>query len=229
MRYGKMSAVAVVALGAVFPLVADDISATSDTFMFSLRTSGGTMNMAELSAWPITYKAGDIITLISPSGVSTTPVDGVTTAGATDLSSSSLDEDGVWTLRNSNGGMASIGVTWGTNGESLSETDADGNVVLFTVGDGPDRKLKKSEVPPVAYSGDDWAGDLSKAAMVTFTPPEGSGLEATTWGDLSGGNGARTFTFNARGVWTVTLKFADNTTCTAQIDIQTAGFMLIVK
>ena len=67
------------------------------------------------------------------------------------------------------------------------------------------------------------------AATVTFTPPEGSGLEATTWDDLPGGNGARAFTFNARGVWTVTLTFADNTTRTAQIDIQTAGFVLIVK
>ena len=84
-------------------------------------------------------------------------------------------------------------------------------------------------MPPVAYSGDDWAGDLSKAATVTFTPPEGSGLEATTWNKANPGTGAAAFTFNAKGVWTVTLTFADNTTRTAQIDIQTAGFMLIVR
>ena len=72
-----------------------------------------------------------------------------------------------------------------------------------------------------------WVGDLSKAATVTFTPPEGSGLEATTWNKT--GNGAGAFTFNARGVWTVALTFADNTTRTAQIDIQTAGFVLVVK
>ena len=75
----------------------------------------------------------------------------------------------------------------------------------------------------------DWHGDLSKAATVTFTPPEGSGLEATTWDDLPGGNGARAFTFNARGVWTVELKFADNTTRTAHINIQASGLIIIVK
>ena len=227
MKYGKMPVMAVIALGAVFPLAADDISATSAPFRFSLRTSGGAMNMTELVTWPVTYKAGDTITLVSPSGVSTTPVDGVTTAGATDLAGSSLDEDGVWTLRNSSGGKALLGVTWGTNGESLSETDAEGNVILFTVGEGPDRKLKKREAPPVAYSGDDWAGDLTKAATVTFTPPEGSGLETTTWNRT--GKGAESFTFNATGVWTVSFTFADSNTRTAHIDIQTAGFVLIVK
>jgi hypothetical protein len=70
-------------------------------------------------------------------------------------------------------------------------------------------------------------GDLSKAATVTFTPPEGSGLEETIWNKT--GRSAETFTFNRKGVWTVTLTFADNTTRTAQINIQTAGFVLIVK
>ncbi len=92
---------------------------------------------------------------------------------------------------------------------------------------GPDRKLTKREVPPVAYSGDDWKGDLTKASTITFTPPEGSGLEATTWNKT--GTGAQSFTFNAKGVWTITLTFADNTTRTAQINIQTAGFVLVVK
>ena len=100
-------------------------------------------------------------------------------------------------------------------------------VWLETVDEGPDRKLKNSEMPPVAYSGDDWKGDFSKAATVTFTPPDGSGLAATTWNRT--GKGAEPFTFNAKGVWTVTLKFADNTTRTAHIDIQAAGLTLIFK
>ena len=95
------------------------------------------------------------------------------------------------------------------------------------MGEGPDRKLKNSETPPVAYSGDDWKGDLTKAATITFTPPDGSGLAATTWNRT--GKGAEPFTFNAKGVWTVTLKFADNTTRTAHIDIQSSGLMIIVK
>ena len=70
-------------------------------------------------------------------------------------------------------------------------------------------------------------GDLSKAATVTFTPPDGSGLAATTWNRT--GKGAEPFTFNAKGVWTVTLKFANTTTRTAHIDIQAAGLTLIFK
>ena len=93
--------------------------------------------------------------------------------------------------------------------------------------EGPNRKLKKREAPPVAYSGDDWAGDLSKAATVTFTPPEGSGLEATTWNRT--GEGAESFTFNAKGVWMVTLTFADSTTRTALIDMQTSGLLIVVR
>ena len=85
----------------------------------------------------------------------------------------------------------------------------------------------RREAPLVAYSGDDWHGDLSKASTITFTPPEGSELAATTWNKT--GRGASAFTFNKNGVWTVTLKFADNTTRTAQIDIQASGFILIVK
>ena len=117
------------------------------------------------------------------------------------------------------------------DGGTLAETSAGTGFIADAAQTGPDRKLKKSEVPPVAYSGDDWAAVATSAtlpaATVTFTPPEGSGLEMTTWSKT--GNGAGAFTFNAKGVWTVTLTFADNTTRTAQIDIQTAGFMIIVK
>ena len=100
-------------------------------------------------------------------------------------------------------------------------------MALDTLAEGPHRKLKKSEVPPVAYSGDDWAGDLSKAATVMFTPPEVSGLETTTWNKT--GKGAEAFTFNAKGDWTVTLAFADGTTKTATVTIKSTGFTLVVR
>ena len=66
-------------------------------------------------------------------------------------------------------------------------------------------------------------------AAVRFDPPADSGLEATTWNDISGGNGARAFTFSKPGVWTVTLTFADTTTETATITIVTGGFMLMFR
>ena len=43
------------------------------------------------------------------------------------------------------------------------------------------------------------------------------------------GKRAESFKFNANGVWTVTLKFANNTTRTAHVDIQAVGLTLIVK
>ena len=85
----------------------------------------------------------------------------------------------------------------------------------------------RREAPLVAYSGDDWHGDLSKASTITFTPPEGSELAATTWNKT--GRGASAFMFNKKGVWTVELKFADNTTRTALIEIPVTGLTLVVK
>ena len=98
---------------------------------------------------------------------------------------------------------------------------------MDTIGEGPDRKLKKREAPPAAYSGDDWAGDLSKAATLTFTPPDGGEAQTPTLDPT--GTGVKSFTFDKPGNWTVTLTFADGTTKTAIVTIQTAGFMLIVR
>ena len=204
------------------------IRVTSEAVTFKLRTGDGTaaMSSADLAAWPVTYRAGETVTLTSPAGASTTPVSGAVANGTTELAGA-FNADGVWRLANSNGGSALVGVAWETFGSPWREASADASCRMHTEGEGPDRKLKKREVPPVAYSGDDWKGDLTKAATVTFTPPEGSGLAATTWNKT--GKGAEPFTFNAKGVWTVTLKFADNTTRTAHIDIQAAGLTLIFK
>ena len=204
------------------------IRVTSDTVTFKLRTGDGTAAVAstDLAAWPVTYRTGETVTLTSPAGASTTPVSGAAANGTTELAGA-FNADGVWRLANSNGGSALVGVAWETFGASWREASADASCRMHTEGEGPDRKLKKSETLPVAYSGDNWKGDLSKAATVTFTPPEGSGLEETIWNKT--GRSASAFTFNKKGVWTVTLKFADNTTRTAHIDIQATGLMVIIK
>lgn len=204
------------------------IRVTSEAVTFKLRTGDGTaaMSSTDLAAWPVTYRAGETVTLTSPSGASTTPVSGAAANGTTELAGA-FNADGVWRLANSNGGSALVGVAWGSFDSQWREASADASCRMHTEGEGPDRKLKRSETPPVAYSGDDWKSDLTKASTITFTPPEDSGLEPTTWNKT--GTGAQSFTFNAKGVWTVTLTFADNTTRTAHINIQTAGFVLIVK
>ncbi len=220
---------AAVTAGATLPLSADDTPVTSSAQTFALYTSAAATPSYALtsgalsSPFNITYREGETVSVTSPNGV-TTALSG---SGGTIVYVPA--SGGLWKFTNSNGETAFVGVDWSVHDDAPASVADTASFAGDTIDEGPNRKLKKSETPPVAYSGDDWAGDLSKAATVTFTPPEGSGLEATTWGDLSGGNGARAFTFDAAGIWTVTLTFADGTTRTAQINIQNAGFIIIFK
>lgn len=288
----------ILAAGAVLPLLAADtpLAETSAAFTYTIDTRPSpraVKTAAELAGiadgtWKATRRAGETVTLVSPSGARTTLAAAGSAAADTILP---LNAGGVWTVENSAQGKAVFTVRRsldGTLGDGTAASPAklaDGDELIdcgagagytFTLDgadgllsrlavppgfrieeadggawrlaasadgsqyaweetayradsaqEGPNRKLKKREAPPVAYSGDDWAGDLSKAATVTFTPPEGSGLEATTWNRT--GEGAESFTFNAKGVWMVTLTFADSTTRTALIDIQTSGLFIVVR
>ena len=208
-----------------------DFRVTSDAVAINLHTDDAALRFssAELAAKQVTYRAGETVTLTAPDGTTATVVADAAAAGGATLAvgAGGLSSDGLWRLDNSNGSVAFVGVAWETFGAAWRQAGDGRSMALDTLAEGPDRKLKKSEVPPVAYSGDDWAGDLSKAATITFTPPEGAGLGATTWNKT--GKGAEAFTFNAKGDWTVTLAFADGTTKTATITIEFAGFMLIVR
>ena len=215
------------------PLLAETESATTFRAWYREDATYAVMSAAELSSlMPTTYAAGETVTATSPSGVATAVVSSPASDGTVDLPQGAggpVNAGGVWHLANSNGAHARIGIAWAVfdDGGTLAETSAGTGFIADAAQTGPDRKLKKNEVPPVAYSGDNWAGDLSKAATITFTPPEGSGLEATTWDRT--GTGAETFTFNEKGIWMVTLAFAGGTTHTAQIDIQAAGFVFVVR
>lgn len=230
----------VVATSATLPAAAEDGTLLAETgnattFRAWYREDAtyAVMSATELSSlMPATYAAGETVTATSSSGVATAVVSSPASDGTVDLPQGAggpINAGGIWSLTNSNGAQARIGIAWAVfdDGGTLAETAAGTGFIVDASQTGPDRKLKKSGVPLVAYSGDDWSGDLSKAATITFTPPADSGLEATVWNKT--GDGATAFTFNARGVWTVALTFADGTARTSQIDIQTAGFMLIVK
>ena len=219
--------VAAVVAGVALTSLADVETVTSQATTFKFYGNPervySLVSAAELAAWPVTWRAGETVVATAMDGAETT------LSGGADATSASLpSQGGVWTLVNSVEGTARVGVPWAVfNDGGTYGASATAGFVADMVQSGPDRKLMRREAPLVAYSGDDWHGDLSKASTITFTPPEGSGLEATTWNKT--GTGAQSFTFNAKGVWTVTLTFADNTTRTAHINIQTAGFVLIVK
>lgn len=92
--------------------------------------------------------------------------------------------------------------------------------------EGPNRAMRRENVLPVAYTGDNWIGNAAKASTVTFTPPEGSGLEPTTL-NLTG-TGTRSFDFEKTGAWTVMLTMADGKTLTSKINI-IGGMTVILK
>ena len=208
-----------------------DFRVTSDAVAIALHTDDAALRFssAELAAKQVTYRAGETVTLTAPDGTTATVVADAAAAGGATLAvgAGGLASDGLWRLDNSNGSVAFVGVAWETFDAAWRQAGDGLTMALDTLAEGPDRKLKKREVPPVAYSGDDWAGDLSKASTITFTPPEGSGLETTTWNKT--GDGAEAFTFGTTGDWTVTLTFADGTEKTATVTIESAGFMLTVR
>ena len=177
---------------------------------------------------PVFYREGETVTATAWDEAAKTLVADASDAGTMALGSAALDAGGVWTLANSGQGTAFVGVAWSVYGDG-GMLAADGPVsgyVVDTMQDGPDRKLWDRNAPPVAYSGDNWAGDISKAATVTFTPPTGSGLEPTTWNDLSGGSGVRAFAFSKPGKWTVLMTFADGTTREATVKV-VGGFIMV--
>lgn len=215
------------------PEAAADFRVTSDAVAINLHTDDAALHFSsvELAAKQVTYRAGETVTLTAPDGTTATVVADAAAAGGVTLAvgAGGLSSDCLWRLDNSNGSVAFVGVAWETFDAAWRKAGDGLTTALDTLAEGPDRKLKKSEVPPVAYSGDDWAGDLSKAATVRFTSPGGSTI---TWNRT--GTDAETFTFNERGTWKVELWYegsdaSGDPDATALIDIQTAGFVLVIK
>ena len=89
---------------------------------------------------------------------------------------------------------------------------------------GPNRTTKRKDALPIAYTGDNWIGNVSKAATLTLTPPEG---EFTTL-NLAG-TGAQPFDFRTPGDWTVLLAMADGTTREAVVSILGEAFTIIIR
>ena len=209
----------------------DGTTVESEPVLFRAYVTGGApyalVGVSDVTAWPITWKSGEIVTATATQdGLEYTIADSATVATSAPLPA---QKGGVWKLYNSAEGSATICIPWsaseigGVLGTGMSDFVAD------TAKDGPNRRVRTSPPSLVAFSGDDWTGDVSKAATVTFTPPADSGLEAVTWNDLAGGNGARSFKFSAAGTWTVLLTFADGTTQTSLIEVYNAGLMILFR
>ena len=219
----KTIAIIAVAAGAVLPAVAadgDELAVTESATTFRLYMNGESpyslTNAADIAAWPVTWREGET--------VSAAAMDGTAYAFAADAASEGSvtlpEKGGVWSLANDGIGSAAVLVPWTVaqgDGVSLAGSGSYGAYALDTQEDGPNRKNYDRRFPPIAYSGDDWAGDLASASVLTVTPPPNKGT-ATVFDALSG-TGIQPFAFDKSGRWTVSLAMDDGTTCTAIINL----------
>ena len=179
-------------------------------------------DMALLHNNPITYQKGETVTVTAPDGEVTVLVDSPETSGVYAFKPTS---GGLWKFSTSEDELVLLGVKWYVFGEKrVYSSESSGAYCLHTEGVGPDRKIKKREVPPVAYSSDLWKGNSSQAVRLTFTPPEGSLLPETII-DLEG-QGAQSFAFPVVGVWSVKLELADGTIKMSCVIIESPGFVI---
>lgn len=89
---------------------------------------------------------------------------------------------------------------------------------------GPDRKMKKRESMPLAYSGDFWTG-TNAAATATLTIYDPSGASAA---QVVSGWDSVGFAPKVAGVWTLTISNGD-TTLTSLVNVVSGGFILTVR
>ena len=222
-QFGTILATVAVATGAWFPLAGEDL-AISAAFGFRLNTAkpivvSSAADMQSLANWPVTYRAGETVTVTAPDDTVSTLAANAPTAGAAAFTPT---VGGLWRLDNSNGESALVGVAWGVFGDGWSvDFTAALSLKMHTVGAGPDRRGQTHQFPSVSYSGDNWLGAAAAASTVTFIPPDG---EPTTL-NLTG-TGITSFVFGKSGQWTVRLAMADGTTREAVITV--IGGLVIV-
>ena len=186
------------------------LNTTGDSTILATRAA-----VDDFANWPVTYQAGETVTATAPDGTVSTLAQSAASAGSVAFAPTA---GGLWKLANSSGETALVGVAWSVFGDGSSQDF--GPYTPFrmdTVGEGPNRKSKAGNTPPVAYTGDNWAGDASKASTLTFTPPTGAGISASTQSFT--GTGATPFRFKGLGDWTVQLTMADGTTLNAVITL----------
>lgn len=182
-------------------------------------------NAEDVAAWPVTWFAGETVDATAMDGTKYVLSDA---DGGAATSATLPEKGGVWMLVNSEVGEARISVPWSAYqgiGVSLATGAMDGGFAADTVQSGPNRKGDDRRFPPIAYSGDDWAGDESAASALTIVPPAGG---EPIFLDGLVGEGTVPFFFDRAGLWTVSLTMADGRMRTAVIG-RSGGFVLFIR
>ena len=196
--------------------------ATSDETPFRLNTLDTSPVIYEadlLIDRPVTWQPGETVTLTAPDGTVSNLVEDAASASSAPVT---IDRGGLWILECSTGDTVIIGVPWTTFGDSGLLDTAATAFAAHTVGPGPDRKLYKKEIPPVAYTGDSWKRDSETASVLTFISPDG----VPSAFDLKG-NGVMPYIFNRYGEWKVRLSMGDGLTLESTLKVLQSGSAMI--
>lgn len=222
----------VLAFAGAFSLCADPVfpATTASEVTFDVCSVDGTScavsSVAEIAELlPVTWRAGETVTLMSPSGIVMPLVSAPSAAGMESLSSL-LHESGIWTLENSLHGIFRIGVAWSVYGEAgrqLADCVSD-TYAVDSKQKGPNRKVNMPVEMPIAYTGDNWGGDAMAASTLAFVSP--SGLRTTL--DLAG-TGVAKFTFDKTGVWHVNLVETVNGAEHEAVIKVSGGFVVLIQ
>jgi hypothetical protein len=200
--------------------VGDVLASSSESLAFSLYTTDGTTYSAvsaeEIAALPpVVWLEGDTVTQTSPAGDVTVLASDAATTGSVSLAS--LNAGGIYEFVDSVRGSATVCIPYtvfGEVGDTIVATDTPlSGFRIDSRQEGPNRRASVTDVPPVAYSGDEWGGDASKSATLTIVQPSGEATELALEG-----TGVIPFKFSS-GAYTVTLSADGSPTRTAKINV----------
>ena len=186
---------------------------TSEVSPFAMASTADAT--ALLAEQPVTWRAGETVSMEAPDGTATT----VSTASAGSYAFSPTSS-GVWTLSNSEGGKVYVSVPWAVTGGAVCTSGASAFAV-DTKECGPNRKSLKKEVLPIAYSGDGWCRSRIAVSTLTLTSPTGGVTSVALTG-----TGAVPVTFSQTGDWILSLAMDDGTTLAGVLTLAERGLII---
>lgn len=195
--------------------VGDVMAETETAAAFDVWTSAdatyAAMSADELSTMQVSYFADETVSATAWDGSMKMLVEFADSSGSVAFSP---ERGGVWTLVNSAQGTARIGVPWSVfqDGGDLAQSVDSPAFGVNSMQEGPNRKTRREDVLPVAYSGDDWCGDASKASSLTVLSPD-----ATETAMSFSGTGTESFGFDKLGRWKFSLQMADESVKEASV------------
>lgn len=184
------------------------------------------LSAADIAALPpITWRKGETVTATAWDGAASNLVVSAASTG-TVAAASCIDRGGVWTFANSAQGTARLAVAWTVfddGGALLAQSGASDAYRVESEQSGPNRRVRRKDVLPIAYSGDDWAGDETAAATLTFVAPDSAETEL-----VLAGSGAAAWRFSP-GDWTVRLAMADGSEREAVLSIISEATVVSIR